>query len=124
MEEETMKDRLLAFAKHFGISVGLFEKNIGVSNGYFRQLRYKPKEAVLNRIFERYPELNRMWVICGEGSMFSPPSPEDGLDPKTREMMIEMQKTQIAYLKMQIEIKDRQIEELIQSIKELKEWKK
>lgn len=121
--EESTKDRLYAFMKHLGISVAAFEKEIKVSNGYFRSLRHRPSEKVLQRIYDRYPEMNRMWLLGGEGEMINL-SPKDKIDPETCGMMIEMQKAQISYLKMQIEIKDKQIEQLIQSINELKQWKK
>lgn len=121
--EESPKDRITAFIKHIGISTAGFEKEVGISNGYLRSLRHRPSERVIKLILSRYPELNKTWLLCGEGEMIYPSSIE-GEAQKESKMMIDMLETQVSYLKKQIEIKDAQINKLINSIEELKSWKK
>ena len=41
----------------------------GLSNGYINQLRNSPKEEKLERIYLTFPELNRIWLLTGEGEM-------------------------------------------------------
>lgn len=77
--KETVKERLIRFLENEGIPRTRFEKSIGVSNGYLLKLRGTPKLDKLNRIIEKYPQLNKMWLLAGEGSMLN------GVEMKTKE---------------------------------------
>lgn len=67
--ETTIKERLLAFIEAKNLSVRQFERTCGFSNGYMRQLVDSPSTDKLNNIFEAYPEINRIWLLAGEGDM-------------------------------------------------------
>lgn len=67
--EETVKDRLTRFRQYKKLGQGKFEKLSGLSNGYLTQLRKAPGSEKLQRILCAFPELNRTWLLTGEGDM-------------------------------------------------------
>ena len=66
MENEGVKDRLVAFLKYKKMGQAKFEKAIGTSNGYVNSIRSSMQPDKLKRIAELYPELNISWLIIGE----------------------------------------------------------
>lgn len=58
------------------ISVRNFETRCGLSNGYIRQLRKAPAVDKIEIILDAFPELNRDWLLTGEGEMLKEPQPE------------------------------------------------
>lgn len=67
--EETVKQRLIQFMKHKGMGQSKFEKTVGLSNGYINQLRNSPSIQKIEMIIGTFPELNRAWLLTGEGEM-------------------------------------------------------
>ena len=67
--EETVKDRLTKFRQYKNLGQGKFENLSGLSNGYLTQLRKAPGSEKLQRILCAFPELNRTWLLTGEGDM-------------------------------------------------------
>ena len=65
----TIKDRIELFIKHQKIRRSAFEKTCGFSNGYTRNLKENPSAAKIEDILRNYPELNRVWLLSGEGEM-------------------------------------------------------
>ena len=51
------------------ISIRAFENTIGVANGYFSHLKAAPKTKIIQQILEEFPELDRIWLLTGEGEM-------------------------------------------------------
>lgn len=68
--EATVKERVIRFLQENDITISAFERKIGVSNGYMRQLRNSPKPAVIDRIFTAYPQLSKAWLLAGVGDMY------------------------------------------------------
>lgn len=68
----TVKDRLLKFMEHVDMSQGRFEKHVGLSNGYVNNIGRGINSAQLNKISEKFPELNTNWLLNGEGEMLKP----------------------------------------------------
>lgn len=66
---ESVKDRLTMFYKSKGLSKSKFENMCGFSNGYLNQLRHSPSNEKLERIYLNFPELNKTWLLTGEGEM-------------------------------------------------------
>lgn len=64
---ESVKDRIAQFIKCKGLSVRAFEMSVGFANGYMRSLRHSPKEINLEKILAVYPEIDREWLLTGEG---------------------------------------------------------
>ena len=69
--ELTAKERLTKFYREIGLSKNAFEKAINVSHGYMDKLRDCPSRDKLEIIYRTFPQLNRVWLLTGEGSMFN-----------------------------------------------------
>lgn len=67
--EKTIKERLLDFLGYLNIGQRKFEMNVGLSNGYVNSLKKSPSADKLQMILSTYPELNRDWLLTGEGEM-------------------------------------------------------
>ncbi len=65
----TVKDRIDIFIEHQGIKRSVFEKACGLSNAYTRNLKGSPSVSKVEDILKAYPELNRVWLLSGEGEM-------------------------------------------------------
>lgn len=65
----TIKDRINIFIEQQGIKRAVFERSCGFSNGYTRNLKENPSASKIEDILSNYPELNRVWLLSGEGSM-------------------------------------------------------
>ena len=75
--ETSVKQRLIEFMTFKKISHKRFEAAAGLSNGYINSLRHSPTAAKLQSIIEAFPELNRVWLLTGEGSMLNDAKKED-----------------------------------------------
>ncbi len=81
--EETVKDRLTKFRQYKKLGQGKFEKLSGLSNGYLTQLRKAPGSEKLQRILCAFPDLNRTWLLTGEGDMLNGVQAEQTIQPST-----------------------------------------
>lgn len=83
--KETVKQRLVRFIKYKGLGQSKFEKLVGLSNGYISNLKSNPSPEKIMNIFGVFPELNRSWLLTGEGEMLNGDKPvamtqgEDGI---------------------------------------------
>lgn len=65
----TVKGRLLAFIKHEHLTQSEFARRLGVAPAYIGAMRKSlPEEKVL-RLCSLFPNLNRDWLLYGEGEM-------------------------------------------------------
>lgn len=69
--EGTVKQRLIKYLEEKGVGRNKFEKMAGVSEGYITKLKYAPREDVLVKFLHVAPDLNRVWLLTGEGSMLN-----------------------------------------------------
>lgn len=69
MNENTVKQRLVLYLKHRGIGQNKFERLAGLSNGYISNLKSSPSPEKLTMIFNVSDDLNRDWLLYGEGEM-------------------------------------------------------
>lgn len=69
MSERTIKERLLEFLKSKRISQTEFARSLGVSSNYVGAMRKGISASKLKKLFELYPDLNRDWLLYGEGEM-------------------------------------------------------
>lgn len=51
------------------ISINKFEKELGLSNGYVRNMRKSIQPDKVKSIALKFPELNTGWLLTGEGEM-------------------------------------------------------
>lgn len=67
----TISDRIRHFAENQGITVKRFESTAGLSNGYVNGIRKGIGSEKLADILRAFPELNRNWLLFGEGEMLT-----------------------------------------------------
>ena len=65
----TVKDRIKIFISSLGLTNQRFEIECGLSNGYIANMRKGVGNDALERISNKYPELNTGWLLTGEGVM-------------------------------------------------------
>lgn len=125
----TVKERIREFIKYLKISEREFCRQIGVSTSYVNSIRTSIQPDKMKSIGEKYPQLNPMWLITGEGEMLQNPNSNqlsgnnnmavagNGNKVTTNDIagMIELQKGYQAMLKE----KDAQINRLISVIEKL-----
>lgn len=69
-----IKERLIDFIKYKGVSRSEFERKSQLSNGYINNIRDGMGADKLENVLRAYPELNRSWLLTGEGEMLNPVS--------------------------------------------------
>lgn len=67
--EKTVKQRLVEFILHKGLSQGKFERICEMSNGYVNNLKGTPGAKKLQSVLRAFPELNTDWLLYGRGEM-------------------------------------------------------
>ena len=65
----SIKERTREFIKSQGISMKEFEQRCGLSTGYVTSMRKGFGIDKLNNVLKAFPELNRDWLLYGEGPM-------------------------------------------------------
>lgn len=66
-----IKERILQVIDYKRVSVSVFERTIGVANGYLRNTRNVSAENCA-KILTAYPEISPEWLLLGEGDMLKP----------------------------------------------------
>ena len=67
----SVKERVYAFIEFKGISVKKFEELCSLSNGYIKSMRKGFGDDKLNNVLKMFPDLNREWLLYGEGEMLN-----------------------------------------------------
>lgn len=88
--ESTVKDRLIAFIEHKGITKNKFETLCGLSKRYVSNISQSISPKVVKRISLTFPELNMGWVLTGDGEMLATLSPEPAASPSGDVMKINL----------------------------------
>ena len=65
----TIKDRTLQFIKFKGLTMKAFESRCGLSTGYVTSMRKGYGALKLTNVLTAFPDLNRDWLLFGEGPM-------------------------------------------------------
>ena len=71
---DTVKTRILAFINYKGMKMKAFEDRCNLSSGYITSMRKGFGSEKLNNVLTAFPELNREWLLYGEGDMLNPPA--------------------------------------------------
>lgn len=74
-EMSSVRGRVYRFIERKELSVRDFERSIGASNGYVSSIRRSIGAERLSDILATYPDLNRDWLLYGEGSMLLSDNP-------------------------------------------------
>lgn len=120
--EYSVKQRLMKFMSYREISASRFERMCGLSNGYFNKLRNAPGLDKIDKMLRVFPELNREWVLTGEGSMlnegYTTFEPVGLATPMSPIAMTETEK-EVVLLQAKLEEKEKMIKILEQQLAEL-----
>lgn len=66
-----IKERTIQFVKYKGLKMKEFEELCKLSSGYVTSMRKGYGQEKLNNVPTVFPELNREWLLYGEGSMLN-----------------------------------------------------
>ena len=77
----SVKERLQQFLKSEGISATEFSRKMGLSPAYLPSMRKSMPEDKVARLIEIFPQINRDWLLYGEGEMYRSELKEKGIDP-------------------------------------------
>ena len=67
----TVEDRIRTFCKYKKLSIRQFEIQCNLSNGYVSSMRKGLGTGKLENVLNAFPELNREWLLYGEGKMLN-----------------------------------------------------
>lgn len=67
--ENTVKERLVTFLRYKRITQRAFVTMLGLSGAYINSIRKSISPEVMLGIAKHFPELNRDWLLYGEGEM-------------------------------------------------------
>ena len=73
----SVKQRIQAFIEYKGITVKKFEELCDLSNGYVSSMRKGFGTDKLNNVLKIFPDLNREWLLYGEGEMLNSAKPNE-----------------------------------------------
>ncbi len=65
----SVKERIIEFIYSKGMSIKRFEERCNLSNGYISSMRKGFGAEKLENVLNEFPELNREWLLFGEGEM-------------------------------------------------------
>ncbi len=68
--EDNLKGRLKHFIRVNGLTIKEFEKTCGLCPGYVAAMRKGFGPEKLKNVLSIFPNLNRDWLLYGEGEMF------------------------------------------------------
>ncbi len=71
----TVKDRVIAFIQSTNLTVKGFERKAGLSNGAVSKMGNSPRSVIVEKIIDAFPNLNRDWLLTGEGEMLNSDTP-------------------------------------------------
>ena len=70
-ENQSVKDRLILFINYLNLTKSAFEQSIGVYNGFVNQVTNRTGVDKFGKILNKYPQLNKTWLLTGEGQMLN-----------------------------------------------------
>lgn len=70
--EDTMKQRLITLLKAKHMTQTEFARHLGVTPTYIGAMRKGMPKERLKVVFDMFPDVNRDWLLYGEGEMFLP----------------------------------------------------
>lgn len=71
-----VQSRLITFINYLSLNKSNFEQSIGKSNGFVDKVNDNIRPSSVKSILDVYPELNRDWLLHGEGEMIKKESPD------------------------------------------------
>lgn len=115
----SVKERLVDYIKFKKMTNRGFSLSIGMSENYVASMRKSIQPSVIQKITEKYPDLNTGWLLTGEGEMLKNKE-ETKIDSRDESEIIEL-KVQLKMLKELVAEKDQKIEQLNKEVGRLEE---
>lgn len=84
-----VKERIIEFINSKGMSIKRFEERCNLSNGYISSMRKGFGAEKLENVLNEFPELNREWLLFGEGEMIKDANVQKIHDPPYNELINE-----------------------------------
>lgn len=84
---ETLQDRLRAFIKSQHLTIKEFETRCGLSNGYVNGIQRTIGADKLEAIVRLFPNLNKDWLLNGNGEMLTSESGQESETPDFAAML-------------------------------------
>lgn len=72
-----IKSRTYLFVNHKGLTMKKFEELCGLSSGYVSSMRKGFGRGKLDNVLTAFPDLNREWLLYGEGEMLITETPTE-----------------------------------------------
>lgn len=66
-----LRGRILKYCEFKGITINAFEVRVGLDNDFFNDLSKTIHFFIIKKILYYYPDLNREWLLTGEGEMLN-----------------------------------------------------
>lgn len=108
----SVKTRILEFIKYLNISIRQFESDCDMCNGYIQHMRKGIGKSKLENILNKYPQLNRDWLVYGEGEMLKSDTHATKVqEPKDDVNIVRVLEEKILMLQTIVEQKDKIIEQ-------------
>lgn len=108
----SIKNRTKEFIEHKGLTVSGFEEMCNLSNGYVSSMRKGYGREKLNNVLNAFPDLNRDWLLYGEGDMIKVPATVTVFNPTLEERKGTEDRVDLSVVPAEI------IEEIEEEIKE------
>lgn len=92
----TVKERLQQFLKEEGISASEFARKMELSPAYLASMRKSMPEEKVERLTRIFPQINRDWLLYGEGEMYRDMGESEIKPYKLHKHMVPLVPTQAA----------------------------
>lgn len=66
-----LKERLIKFIEHKGLTVQSFENKCNLSNGAVSKMGNNTRRSTLDKISNTFPDININWLLTGDGNMIT-----------------------------------------------------
>lgn len=66
-----LRERIMQYISYKRMTVQMFELKTGISNGAVAKMGDNTRRSTLDKISNKFPDLNKAWLLTGEGEMLN-----------------------------------------------------
>lgn len=81
--EQNIKERLILFIQHIGISINRFEMSANLGSAYISHIKKSIGSEQIQKIIKAFPNLNKDRLLTEEGTMLKGEGSDDAVDRGT-----------------------------------------
>lgn len=119
MAESTVQDRIRQYIDYKNISVRQFEIQSEMYNGFVGNIKRTISNDVVDKIRLVFPDLNKACLLTGEGEMLNTNNTHQNQQAMNQDELIKNLQEQVIYLREELKSKNNQIDQLMESNREL-----